>query len=114
MVARFRALAIALVLSGCGPLPEVETRFAYWSRETDLLFDEARTLDDLHGWLRAHNILYTFEDTDVVDGEWAMTLEKIYPDTARCDWVDIQLSVTVDNSQQVQSHTLSQKRACWW
>jgi hypothetical protein len=71
-------------------------------------------MDDLHGWLRARSIVYTFEDADIVDGGWAMTLEKIYPDTPRCDWVDIQLSVAVDGLRQIQAHSLSQKRACWW
>jgi len=107
-------LVVVLVLSGCGPIPEVETRFAYWSGETDLFFEKARTLDDLHGWLRAHGIFYTFEDSDVIDGKWAMTLETVYPDTVRCEFVNIQVSVTVDDLQRVRTHSLSQDRACWW
>ena len=112
-MARFKILAVVLVLSGCGPLPEVDTRFAYWSRETDLFFEEPRTIDDVHGWLRVRNIVYTFEDTDIVNGEWAMTLEKIYPETIR-ESVDIRLSVAVDDLHKVQRHSLGQNRACWW
>jgi len=114
VVARSIVLAVVLVLSGCGPVPEIETRFTYWSRETDLFFEQARTMDDLHGWLRARGIVYTFDDTDIVDGKWAMTFEKIYPDTVRCEWVDIQLNVAVDDMHQIQTHSLSRNRACWW
>jgi hypothetical protein len=107
-------LAVVLALSGCGPVPEVETRLGHWRREVDLFFAQARTMDDLHRWLRARDVIYTFEDRDIVDGHWAMTLEKIYPDTIRCDWVDIKMSVSVDDLRRIQGHSLEKYGACWW
>ena len=79
-----------------------------------MFFSEARTLQDVHSWLRSHNVIYTFEDSDITNGEWSMTLEKVYFDGWWCDWVDIKVDVTLDDVQQVQDHGLSLKRACWW
>ena len=86
----------------------------YWSGEADSFFDDQQTMQDVHSWLRSNNVIYTFDDSDIVNGNWSMTLEKIYLDGWRCDWVDIQIEISVDDSLQVQSHGLHKKRACWW
>ena len=71
-------------------------------------------MQEVHSWLRSNSVIYTFSDSDIVDGNWTMTLEKIYLDSWRCDWIDIQIKISVDDMLAVQSHDLSQKRACWW
>ena len=98
----------------CGPIQQVEDRTQYWSDEANLYFTEPRTMQDVHSWLRSREIIYTFDDTDIIDGNWSMTLEKIYLDGWRCDWVDIKVEITINESRQVQGHRMSTKRACWW
>ena len=76
-------------------------------------YDQTQSTE-VHSWLRSYNVIYTFSESDIVNGNWAMTLEKIYLDGWRCDWIDIQIMLSVDDTLTVQSHDLSQKRACWW
>ena len=113
-VSRFLLVPILLILAACGPIPQVDGRMQYWAGEVDALFDDQRTMQEVHSWLRSNNVIYTFSETDIVDGSWTMTLEKIYLDGWRCDWIDIQINISVDDTLTVQSYGLSQNRACWW
>jgi hypothetical protein len=105
---------IFALVAACGPIQQVENRVEYWSAESNRFFAEPRTMQDVHSWLRSHEIIYTFDDADTVDGNWSMTLEKIYLDGWRCEYVDIKIDITVDGSRQVQDQSLRTDRACWW
>ena len=72
------------------------------------------TLDDIHPWLRERGVFYTFDDDDIVDGTWNVTLEKLYPDTMRCVWVDIILVIDFDEAGRVRSSFVDLKHACLW
>ncbi len=105
---------VLLLLAGCIPNQQIRDRFDYWSDESNQYFSEPRTLQETHSWLRSHNVIYTFDDSDIVNNGWSTTLEKIYFDGWWCDWVDLKIDIAVDESRQVLSHELSIKRACWW
>ncbi len=113
-VSRFLLVSILLLLAACGPIPQVDERMKYWTGEAESFFDDRRTMQEVHSWLRSNSIIYTFNDSDIVDGNWTMTLEKIYIEDWRCDWVDIRIEISVDDMLTVQGHKLSQKRACLW
>ena len=72
------------------------------------------TLYDIHPWLRERGVFYTFDDDDIVDGTWNVTLEKLYPDTMRCEWVDIILVIDFDEAGRVRSSFVDLKHACLW
>ena len=101
------------LIVACDPIPQVENRMQYWSDETNQFFGDPRTMQDVHMWLRSHNIIYTFDDSDIINGNWTMTLEKIYPDSWRCEWIDININITVNDSREVQDHKLNESRSCW-
>ncbi len=111
---RVWVVLLSLTLASCLPNEQIRDRFEYWSAESNAFFSEPRTLRDVHSWLRSHNVIYTFEDADIADGDWSMTLEKVYFDGWWCDWVNINVDITVDDSKLVQDHGISIKRACWW
>ena len=82
--------------------------------ETSLFIRGRVTLDDLHTWLREHQVFYTFEDSDIADGNWRMTVETVYPEGLRCEFVNIVLHVQLDESQVIQSFYYDFEDACWW
>ena len=90
----------------------VEERNEYWSSEIDFFFAHDRSLDELHSWLRNHNVYYTFEDSDIVDGKWRVGLEQIQLDGIVCEKWAFYLEVAVDDSREVQSHLLEQMGVC--
>ena len=103
-----------LALLGCGPIPEVVERQQYWLGETDTFFQQSRNLADVHSWLRQRVIVYSFGESDVVDGNWNVTLERIYVHRFRCEWMDIRLYVTVDDSHHIRAHSVSSDGPCLW
>ena len=104
----------ATLLASCGPMPELEERMDYWTMESSMFLRGLVTLEDIHPWLRERGVVYTFEDDDIVDGTWAITLEKVYPSTIRCKWVDIKLVINFDDARRVQSSYVDLDGACWW
>ena len=113
-VSRTLLILTVLGVAACGPIPQVDVRAQYWAGEANSFFDEQRTMQEVHSWLRSNNVIYTFEESDIVDGHWTMTLEKVYLDGWRCEWIDIQINVSVNDSLAIQGHDLAQKRSCWW
>lgn len=107
-------LIIAVFLVGCGPIPELEERVEYWSLETSELLRGTVTIDDIHPWLRERGVIYTFGSDDVVDRTWTVALEKLYPNTFRCEWVDIVLVVESDDLDRVRSSYIDLNHACLW
>jgi len=114
MGTRFWLFAMALVLSACAPNSQVEERKQYWAGEANAFFQVGRTMDQVHPWLRELKVYYTYDDGDIVDGNWTVSLEKIYTETFRCEWVDIRLHLAVDNSQRVLGYFLDDAGPCLW
>lgn len=112
-----RTVAVVLVLmalSGCGNRSDFEERVDYWQSETAYFIRGRVTLDELHRWLRERGVFYTFEDSDIVDGNWRMTVETVYPKGIRCQFANIVLHVQLDESQVIQSFYYDFEGACWW
>lgn len=72
------------------------------------------TLDDIHPWLRERGVFYTFDEDHIIDGAWTVTLEKLYPNTFRCEWVGIVLVIEFDDARRVRSSFVDLKHACLW
>ena len=118
-MARHLLLAVALFLivlgEGCAREPEQLTaRDRYWSREVREFLSSPRSLDDLHSWLREHQVYYTFDDSNVVNGHWVAGLETIYPDTLFCEFWRFTLDVTVDEAREIAGYSLARVGACWY
>ena len=111
---RLLLIPVLLLLVSCGPIPRVDQRMKYWAGEAESFFGDDRKMQEVHSWLRSHNVIYTFDDGDIIDGSWTMTLEKVYIENWQCEWIDIQLVVSVDDAQTIQSYELTQYRACMW
>lgn len=105
-------LSVLLLLASCGPIPQVDERKEHWSGEVESFFASERSMPDVHSWLRSHSVIYTFDESDIIDGSWTMTLEKVYVENWRCDWVDIQIVVSVDDALSVTGHEMTEHRAC--
>ena len=105
---------IAIFLAGCGPIPEVEERVEYWTLESSEFLRGVVTIDDIHPWLRERGIIYIFDDDHIVNGSWTVTLEKLYPNTFRCEWVDIVLMIDFDDENRVRSSFVDLSHACLW
>ena len=105
-------ISAIFLLFGCDQISKVDERKEYWSGEVESFFAAERTLQELHSWLRSHSVIYTFEESDVVDGRWTMTLEKVYVENWRCEWIDIQIGVSVDDSLAITGHKMTEHRAC--
>ena len=101
-------------LSGCGPDPEFVQRQDVWLSEASSFFQDQKSLSDVHPWLRKQNVIYTFDNRDVVDGSWNVTLEKLYLYSFRCEWKDIRLYITVDDAGIVTAHSVSSDGPCLW
>lgn len=109
------ALCVIVLGEGCAREPEQLTaRDRYWSREVREFLSSPRSLDDLHSWLREHQVYYTFDDTDVVNGHWVAGLETIYPDTLLCEFWRFTLDVTVDEARKIAAYSLARIGACWY
>jgi len=109
---RFVLVSVLLLLASCGPIPPVDERKEYWSGEVETFFATERTMQEVHSWLRLHNVVYTFDESDIIDGSWTMTLEKVYVENWRCEWVDIQIVVSVDDALSVEGHEMTEHRVC--
>ena len=106
-------IVIVLILSGCGHPDVVAEREKFWQQEAATFFTENRDLGDLHSWLRSHNIYYTFERTEILNGRWTKGLETIYTDSFTCDPWKILLTVTVNDSDEIVEHSVSRLGTCW-
>jgi hypothetical protein len=109
---RFVPISVLFLLVACGPIPQVDERKEHWSGEVESFFAAERTMQEVHSWLRSHNVIYTFEESDIVDGRWAMTLDKVYVENWRCEWIDIQIVVSVDDALTVTGHEMTEHRVC--
>ncbi len=115
MGSRIWVAAFAVVLFGCGPVPKVQERYDYWVHETSGFIRGRVTLDDLHGWLRSKELYYTFDPSEVIDGNYSRILETVHPETFRCgDNVHVVLHVTLDDSEVIQSFFVDLDGACLW
>lgn len=109
---RFVFVSILYLLVSCGPIPQVDERNRYWSVEVESFFATERTMQEVHSWLRSHNVIYTFDESDIINGSWTMTLEKVYVENWRCEWVDIQIVVSVDDALSVVGHEMAEQQVC--
>lgn len=109
---RIVLLSVLLLLTSCGPIPQVDERKEHWSGEVDSFFATERTMQDVHSWLRSQNVTYTFDESDIIDGIWTMTLEKVYVENWRCEWVDIQIVVLIDDARSITGHEMTEHRVC--
>ncbi len=108
------ALLATLMLYGCGDMKEVEQRSDYWQIETSLFIRGHVTLDELHTWLREHEVVYTFDDSDIVDGNWRIIVETVRPKSFRCEFVHIILNVQLDPTNVIQSFYFDFDGGCLW
>ncbi len=108
------AIMITALLTGCGRMTDFQERVDYWSMEQSLFFRGLVTIDDIHPWLRERGVIYTFDPQDIVDRTWTVTLEKVYPQSLRCEWINIDLVVGFDDIGRVQSTYIDFNEACWW
>ncbi len=113
-VRRLAILILMLTVAGCGRMSDVEARADYWQLETADFIRGRVTLDELHTWLRERGAVYAFSDSDVVNGVWVITVERVYPESLRCKFIDIVLSVQLDESQVIQHFYYNFDGACWW
>jgi hypothetical protein len=81
--------------------------------QTGSLLNREQCKTFIHGFDLTKSFIHLMMPT-FVDGNWSMTLEKIYLDGWRCEYVDIKIDITVDGSRQVQDQSLRTDRACWW
>ena len=114
MLRRGAIVIVLTALSGCGDLSDFEERADYWQIETAYFIRGRVTLDELHGWLRERGVVYTFEESDIVDGNWQVLVETVYPDGLRCEFANIVLNVQLDESKVIQSFYYDFDGACWW
>ena len=70
-------------------------------------------MDELHSWLRSHDIYYTFENSELLDGRWTIGLETIHTDSFVCDPWKILLTVQVNNTDEIVDHNVHRLGMCW-
>ena len=104
---------LLLLLAGCGPNTEVAEREEYWKAEAASFFEVERELSELHSWLREHEVYYTFEESEIIDGNWTKGLEKIYDDSSICDPWTILLTVSLVDSGEILEYSISRLGTCW-
>ncbi len=109
---RIALVSISLLLASCGPVPQVAERTDHWAGEVESFFASKRNMQEVHAWLRSHNVIYTFDESDIIDGSWTMKLEKVYVENWRCEWVDVQIVVSVDDALLITGHEIAERRAC--
>ena len=102
-----------LILASCGHPDVVGEREKVWKEEAARFFAEDRDLGDLHSWLRSHNIYYTFERAEILNGQWTKGLETIHTDSFICDPWKIMLTVTVNDSDEIVEYGVSRLGTCW-
>lgn len=112
MRTRLPLLLVLLAISGCARYGEVSEREEYWKAEAESFFQSPRNMNDLHSWLRERQVFYTYEDHEIVDGEWAQVLEKIYVDGIVCESWAILLRVTVGGEGEVLTHSVRSSGTC--
>ncbi len=105
---------VLAALSGCSDFSDFEERALYWHSETATFIRGRVTLDELDKWLRARNVTDTFEESGRVDGNLRITVEKVYPEALRCEFIDIVLHVQVDESQVIRSFYYDFEDDCYW
>src|SRR5262245_48968962 len=115
MIARVAVALLLIAVAACDRAPqEVATRSSYWSGEVRGFLASPRTLDDLHFWLRAHNVFYTFDESDLVNGHWVVGLETLPVDTLSCEFWRITLDVTVNDGHKIEGYSLKRIGTCWF
>jgi hypothetical protein len=91
----------------------VGEREQYWKREAAAFFEVDKDMGELHSWLRSHDIYYTFEDSEIFNGQWTKGLETIHTDSFVCDPWEILLAVEVNESKEIVEYRVSRLGTCW-
>ena len=106
-------VALFVLPSACGSPDIVGEREQFWQQEAAAYFETGRDLADLHSWLRSYDIYYTFEESELLNGQWTKGLETIYVDSFICDPWKILLTVKVDDSEKIVEYEISRLGMCW-
>ena len=109
---KFVLLFVLVAIAGCSKNQEVEEREVYWKEEADRFFQSPRDMADLHSWLREKQVYYTFEDSEIADGQWAKGVEEIYVDGIVCESWTILLTVTVGDGGEILAHKVHKAGTC--
>ena len=71
-------------------------------------------MKEAHAWLRARNVYYTFDESDIIDGVWKVAVDQIYLKSFRCEWSRVWLHIYVDASRNTNAWYLSFEDNCLW
>ncbi len=107
-------LIVLAALSGCSDFSDFEERAIDWHHETAMFIRGRVTFDELQTWLREQKVSDSFKESGRVDGNWRITVERVYPKALRCEFIDIVLHVQVDESQVIQSFYYDFEDDCYW
>ena len=105
-------LFLLIGIAGCGKNQDVGEREAYWTAEAEQFFQTPRDMADLHSWLREKRVFYTFEDKEIIDGQWVKGVEKIYVDGFVCESWTILLTITVNDEDEILTHDVGKLGTC--
>src|SRR5262245_21984357 len=72
------ALLLALTVSACAGKEQATEREKFWVQAVAQFLSQPRKLDDLHGSLRQKEVIYTFDEKDVVSGRWRVPVEHVH------------------------------------
>ncbi|NNE33605.1 MAG: hypothetical protein HKN13_00100 [Rhodothermales bacterium] len=112
-VNRFAVIVVlALLVTGCKSEDILAEREAYWTGELAVFFSESRTLAELRSWLREHEVIYTFDEQEVVDGEWSVVLEQVDGDGLVCAFWLARLEVKIQSGGMISDHAFSKEGMC--
>lgn len=115
MNGRLGPVLVLIVIGGCaGNSRELAARDAYWSGEVRDFFSSPHSLDDLHAWLRWHDVYYTFDDSNIVNGHWAVEVETVYSDWSSCEFWHVTLDVMVSGAKEITGYSLKRLGTCWY
>jgi hypothetical protein len=108
----FCILIVVSLLAGCTGEAQVAERESYWSKKAGVFFDTEPSLEDLHHWLRDNDRYYTFDESEIVDGEWNVALETVRVETIVCESWTIFLEVTIDKDRNISDYKITKQGAC--
>ena len=109
------SIIVMLLAGGCSQNEDVNRQVIAWENKTNAFFEEKKTLENLHSWLREQNVYYTFHNSEVKNGDWAVGLETINVDTFRCERVKVILNVTMNSEGVINTHNVYlDEGACLW
>ncbi len=107
-------LIVLAAMFGCSDFSDFEERALDWHIETAMFVRGRVTQDELEAWLRERKVRDAFRQSGRVDGNLRITVERVYPEALRCEFIDIVLHVQVDESQVIQSFYYDFEDDCWW